>query len=97
MEPGPGGRLFLETFNFESWYKKYTKNQEASYNFRLGFVLSNRPHLHRAYLIIVQYHLILAVVLFRCTSEISVTNQFIFLKKNPWGGPGNYRKKFGSL
>ena len=24
--------------------KKYTKNQEGSYNFRLGFALSNRPY-----------------------------------------------------
>ena len=31
--------------------KKYTKNQEASYNLRLGFALSNRPHLHRAYVV----------------------------------------------
>ena len=29
--------------------KKYVKNQEASYNFRLGIALSNRPHLHRAH------------------------------------------------
>ena len=29
--------------------KKYTKNQEVSYNLRLGFAPSNRPHLHRAY------------------------------------------------
>ena len=29
--------------------KKHTKNQEASYKFRLGFALSNRPHLHRVY------------------------------------------------
>ena len=28
--------------------KKYTKNQEASYNFRLGFTLSNRPHFQSA-------------------------------------------------
>ena len=31
--------------------KKYTKNQEPSYKYRLGFALSNRPHLHRAYLL----------------------------------------------
>ena len=29
--------------------KKYTKNQEASYNSRLDFAMSNRLHLHRAY------------------------------------------------
>ena len=32
--------------------KKYAKNQEASYDFRLGFALPKRPlHLHRAYLV----------------------------------------------
>ena len=41
--------------------KKYTKNEEASYNLRLGFALSKRPQLHRAYLVTVQFHLILAV------------------------------------
>ena len=39
----------------------YTKYQEASYNFRLGFALSNGPHLHRAYLVTVPFDLILAV------------------------------------
>ncbi len=29
------------------------KNQEASNNFRLGFALSKRPHLHMAYLVTV--------------------------------------------
>ena len=33
--------------------KKYVKNQEDSYNFKLGFALSNRPHLHRAYIVTV--------------------------------------------
>ena len=28
--------------------KKHIKNQEASYNFRLGFFLSNRPHFNVA-------------------------------------------------
>ena len=38
---------------FENLYllKKDTKNQEASYNFKLGFAFSNRPHLHRAYVV----------------------------------------------
>ena len=43
-------------------FKKYTKNQEASYNSRLGFALSNRPHLHRAYLARVPFSLDLSVV-----------------------------------
>ena len=33
----------------------YTENQEASNNFRLGFALSNSPHLHRDYLLGVSY------------------------------------------
>ena len=32
-----------------NYFEKYAKNQEASCNFRLGFALSNRPHLYRAY------------------------------------------------
>ena len=40
--------------------KKYIKNQEGSYDFRLGFALSNRPRLHRAYLVTVPIILILA-------------------------------------
>ena len=34
--------------------KEYTKNQEASYNFRLGFALSKGPHLQRAYVVTVR-------------------------------------------
>ena len=34
----------------------------ASYNFRLGFALSNGPHLHSAYLVTVPFDLILAVL-----------------------------------
>ena len=41
--------------------KKYTEYQEASYNFRLGFALSNGPDLHRAYLVTIPFDLILAV------------------------------------
>ena len=41
--------------------KECTRNQEARYNFRLGFALSNRPHLHRASLVTVPFILILAV------------------------------------
>ena len=39
-------------------YKKY---QDTSYSFRLGFVLSKRPHLHRAYLVRVPFSLDLSV------------------------------------
>ena len=41
--------------------KKYTKNQKASYDFRLGLAQSNGPHLHMAYLVTVPFILILAV------------------------------------
>ena len=32
-------------------FKTYNKNQEASYNFKLGFALSNRPHFNSVYLV----------------------------------------------
>ena len=41
--------------------KRQIKNQEDSNNFRIDFALSKRPHLHRAYLVIVRFNLILAV------------------------------------
>ena len=47
-----------------NFLKKYTKNQEASYNFTLGYALSNRPHLHKAYSLTVRFHLISSVCLF---------------------------------
>ena len=33
-----------------NFLKKDTKYQETSYNFRLGFALSNRPHFNSTYL-----------------------------------------------
>ena len=41
--------------------KRYIKYQETSYNFRLGFALSNRPHLHRAYVVTVYNQNFIAV------------------------------------
>ena len=35
--------------------KKYTKYQETSYNFSLGFALSNRPHFNSVYLVRVPF------------------------------------------
>ena len=35
--------------------KKKSKNQEASYNFRLGFALSKRPHFNSVYLVRVPF------------------------------------------
>ena len=34
-----------------NFFKKYTKSQDASYNFKLGFALSNIPHFNSVYLI----------------------------------------------
>ena len=36
-------------------FKMYKKNQEASYNFKLGFALSNRPHFNSVYLVRVPF------------------------------------------
>ena len=46
--------------------KKYTKNQEASYNPRLGIALSDRLHLQRAFLVTVCRVLITTVFYFKC-------------------------------
>ena len=36
-------------------FQKYKKNQEASYNFKLYFALSNRPHFNSVYLVRVPF------------------------------------------
>ena len=36
-------------------FQKYKKNQEASYNFKLDFALSNRPHFNSVYLVRVPF------------------------------------------
>ena len=41
--------------------KKYTINQEVSYNYRLDFALSKRPQLHRTYVVSVWFFLNAAV------------------------------------
>ena len=48
--------------------KKYNKNQEASYNFKLGFALSNIPHFNSVYLVGVPF-----------LTGIAVFDFFIFL------------------
>ena len=40
--------LIFEVSKDLNLLKKHTKNQEASYNFRLGLALSNRPHFNSA-------------------------------------------------
>ena len=42
--------------------RKRSKNKEASNNFRVGFALSKRPHLHRAYLVTFREYLSQAVL-----------------------------------
>ena len=44
--------------------------QEATSSLRVVFALSKLPHLHRAYLVAVRFHLILAVC---CFSKIRVS------------------------
>ena len=41
--------------------KRYFKHQEASYNFKLGFALSNRPHFYSVYLVRVPFLTSIAV------------------------------------
>ena len=41
--------------------KRYVKYQETSYNFRLGFSLSNRPHFNSTYLLRVPFSSAIAV------------------------------------
>ena len=50
LSPKDPKSLSLKDLNL---LKKYFKYQKTSYNFRLGFALSNRPHLHRTYLVTV--------------------------------------------
>ena len=42
--------------------KKYKKNQEASSILRVGIAESNRPHLHRVYLVTIREYLSKAVL-----------------------------------
>ena len=58
--------------------KKYTKYQENSNNCRLGFALSNGPHLHRAYLVTVPFDLILAVKCLLFVKKINNVNRWCF-------------------
>ena len=48
--------------------KRSFKHQEASYNFKLGFALSNRPHFNSVYLVRVPFLTGIAVI--RCNYEI---------------------------
>ena len=59
----------------------YIKNYEASHNFRLGFALSNRSHLHRAYVVTVCNQIWIAVFLYlpflSCLNNITYSKMYI--------------------
>jgi len=66
--------------------KKYDKYQETSYDFRLGFFLSNRPHLHKVYFVTVRFHLILSVyICLKKTRKLKFT-LWIHSIKSCWYG-----------
>ena len=44
--------------------KRYIQYQETSYNFRLGFALSNRPHFNSTHLLRVPFSSSIAVYIF---------------------------------
>ena len=48
--------------------KRYVEYQETSYNFRLGFALSNRPHFNSTYLLRVPFSSGIAVF---CTTDFN--------------------------
>ena len=63
--------------------KVYNKYQETSYKFRLGFALSNRPHLLRAYIVRVLFDLTVAVSIDHCNlnqENLTYPFQLIFKK-----------------
>ena len=56
--------------------KKHTKYQETSYNFRLGFALSNRPHFNSTYLLRVPFSYGIAVCKFNVVL-LSITHHLL--------------------
>ena len=62
--------------------KRYFKHQEASYNFKLGFALSNRPHFNSVYLVRGPFLTGIAVfttlICWRCLKDIGL--ELIILK-----------------
>ena len=61
-----------------SLFQKYIKNQKVSYNFRLGFALSNRPHLHRAYVVPVYNQNFIAVLDWFYNKEDTIIRNILF-------------------
>ena len=61
--------------------KPFKGVKETSFDFRLGFALSNGPHLHRAYLVTVPFDLILAVYQSNLLEKIINRKYFVQLEK----------------
>ena len=59
-------------------FKKYNKNQEASYNFKLGFALSNRPHFNSVYLVRVPF--LNGIAVFGPLSKIAKNQAYLFFR-----------------
>ena len=59
--------------------KRYFKNQEASYNFKLGFALSNRPYFNSVYLVRVPFLTSIAV----CTFNVLYLSFFLGNPSSP--------------
>ena len=53
-----------------------SKVQEASSSLRVGFALSNRPHLHRAYVVTICNQIWLAVCIANCFRYILIDSVF---------------------
>ena len=59
-------------------FQKYKKNQEASYNFKLDFDLSNRPHFNSVYLVRVPF--LTGIAVFKSMQPFIInTQKFAFL------------------
>ena len=58
--------------------KRYFKHQEASYNFKLGFALSNRPHFNSVYLVRVPFLTGIAVLHIIFSLETAYSTQINF-------------------
>ena len=56
--------------------KNYNKNQEASYNFKLGFAMSNRPHFNSVYLVRVPFLNGIAAILYKIGRLFLETSNF---------------------
>ena len=60
--------------------KKYTKYQETSYNFKLSFAPSNRPHFISVYLVQMPFLTGIAVFLIKSAQFLSITVHVEFVE-----------------